>query len=60
MSDVSAEIVHRLPHDPVHLYQLAQGQDAYYNPMGCGAFSTTMAISAYDPAFGTYEQVRAF
>ncbi len=59
MSDAPAETVHRLPQDPVHLYQLAQGQDAYYNPMGCGAFSTTMALSTYDPTFGTSEHVRA-
>jgi len=59
MTDLASETVHRLPHDPVHLYQLAQGQEAYYNPMGCGAFSTAMALSVYDRAFGSYEQVRA-
>ncbi len=59
MTDTSVETVHRLPQDPVHLYQLTQGQDAYYNAMGCGAFSTAMALSVYDRAFGSYEQARA-
>ena len=59
MSDTPVETIHRLPQEPVHLYQLNQGGDAYYNPMGCGAFSTAMALSVYDPAFGRYAQARA-
>lgn len=53
------EIVHRLPRGPVHLYQLNRDPDAYYNEMGCGAFTTAMALSCYDPArFGTYATAR--
>ena len=56
MADPSAgEVVHRLPRDPVHLFQLNTAPDTYRNPMGCGAFSTSMALSVYDPArFGNY------
>jgi len=54
-----SEIVHRLPRDPVHLWQLNQSPGTYNNAMGCGAFSTAMALSCYDPArFGTYEAAR--
>src|SRR6476661_7188080 len=52
-------IVHRLPHDPIHLYQYNEDPQAYKNPMGCGAFCTTMALSYYDVGrFGTYAAVR--
>src|SRR4051812_36533964 len=57
----ASEIVHRLPRDPVHLYQLNAAADGYDNPMGCGAFSTAMALSVYDPArFGSYDTARHF
>jgi len=53
------EIVHRLPRGPAHLYQLNTAPDAYHNKMGCGAFTTAMALSCYDPArFGTYAAAR--
>jgi hypothetical protein len=56
MADPSAgEVEHRLPRDPVHLFQMNTAPDTYHNPMGCGAFSTSMALSVYDPArFGNY------
>lgn len=54
------EKVHRLPHDPVPLFQFNTDPRAYYNPMGCGAFSTAMALSFYDPRrFGNYDAPRA-
>lgn len=50
------EIVHRLPREPVHLWQLNHDPGTYNNAMGCGAFSTAMALSCYDPTrFGTYD-----
>lgn len=50
------ETVHQLPHLPVHLYQLNKAPDAYSNKMGCGAFTTAMALSCYDPVrFGKYD-----
>lgn len=53
------EIVHRLPHDPKHLFQLNEDPGAYYNKMGCGAFTTAMALSCYDrDRFGTYAAAR--
>ncbi len=60
MADPSAgEVVHRLPRDPVHLFQLNTAPDTYNNPMGCGAFSTSMALSVYDPMrFGNYDTPR--
>jgi hypothetical protein len=40
---------------PVHLWQWNPAPDAY-NPMGCGAFTTAMALSTYEPdRFGTYQ-----
>jgi hypothetical protein len=40
---------------PVHLWQYNSAPDAYANPQGCGAFSTAMALSVYDPThYGTY------
>jgi len=62
MTDTAAgEVVHRLPRDPVHLYQFNAAADAYRNAMGCGAFSTAMALSVHDPAkYGTYETARGF
>ncbi|HMA33803.1 MAG TPA: hypothetical protein VKY74_04915 [Chloroflexia bacterium] len=57
----TGEVVHGLPTNPVHLYQLSQEPDAYNNSMGCGAFSTAMALSVYDAAhYGTYETARSF
>jgi len=44
------EVVQTLPHDPVHLWQLTNNTTLYNNPMGCGAFSTAMALSVYQPA----------
>lgn len=56
---VATEIIHRLPREPVHLWQLNQDPGTYNNPMGCGAFSTAMALSCYDPQrFGTYTAAR--
>jgi hypothetical protein len=56
---VATEIVRRLPRDPVHLWQLNQSPGTYNNAMGCGAFSTAMALSYYDPTrFGTYDAAR--
>ncbi|HUS15343.1 MAG TPA: hypothetical protein VM536_10045 [Chloroflexia bacterium] len=53
------EVVHRLPQQPVHLFQLNTSPEAYRNAMGCGAFSTSMALSVYDPeTYGTYEMAR--
>ncbi|MDQ3705636.1 MAG: hypothetical protein M3437_10525 [Chloroflexota bacterium] len=66
------ESVHRLPllhvqskelkQDPdavvAHLYQLNESPGAYFNKMGCGAFTTTMAISHYHPTLGTYNAAR--
>ncbi len=53
---IPEELVHRLPHDPIHLYQLNTDPGTYNNPMGCGAFSSAMALSFYDSArFGTYD-----
>ena len=46
--------VHRLPNVPVHLFQRDRNPDAYFNEKGCGAFTTAMALSHYNPArFGT-------
>jgi hypothetical protein len=44
-----SEVVHRLPNDPVHLWQLNNDIGLYHNPMGCGAFSSAMALSVYQP-----------
>jgi hypothetical protein len=56
---IPTEVVHRLPRDPVHLWQLNHDPGTYNNAMGCGAFSTAMALSCYDPArFGTYDAAR--
>ena len=53
------EIIHKLPHDPVHLYQKNTAPGAYYNEKGCGAFSTAMALSFYDrERFGKYAAAR--
>src|SRR4051812_9164078 len=47
--------VYGLPRAPVHLWQYNPAPDAYRNPQGCGAFSTAMALSVYDPIqYGTY------
>jgi len=46
----AGEVVHRLPRDPIHLWQLNSSGGLYHHAMGCGAFSTAMAISAYRPA----------
>jgi hypothetical protein len=60
MTDQPAEIVHQLPREPVHLWQLNSDPNTYSNPMGCGAFSTAMALSCYDPGtFGTYTAARS-
>ncbi|HKP54437.1 MAG TPA: papain-like cysteine protease family protein [Chloroflexia bacterium] len=54
------EIVHRLPRDPAHLYQRSQDPPNYNNPMGCGAFCTSMALSFYNPErYGNYGAPRA-
>jgi hypothetical protein len=56
---VSNEHVHRLPRDPVHLYQFNADPAAYQNAMGCGAFCTAMGLSYYDPVrFGLYSAAR--
>src|SRR5690242_6629106 len=56
---VVQEIVHRLPHDPVHLWQLSTDPGTYSNPLGCGAFSTSMGLSCYDATrFGNYDSAR--
>lgn len=40
---------------PIHLWQWNPVPGAYYNPMGCGAFSVAMALSVYDPlTYGSY------
>jgi hypothetical protein len=43
------EVVSRLPRDPVHLWQRTDRAGLYNNSMGCGAFSTAMAISVFQP-----------
>lgn len=54
------EIVHRLPHDPTHLYQRSQDPPDYFNRKGCGAFCTAMAFSFYDSGrYGNYATPRA-
>ncbi|MGA7730063.1 MAG: hypothetical protein WCD37_02195 [Chloroflexia bacterium] len=59
-SRATGEIVHRLPRAHVHLFQHNKAPDAYYNEKGCGAFTTSMALSFYDPPrFGTYASARA-
>jgi hypothetical protein len=60
MADIVIEgTVRRLPNPPVHLYQLNRSPDAYYNEKGCGAFTTAMALSHYNPArFGTPNAAR--
>jgi hypothetical protein len=56
---ISNQHVHRLPRDPVHLYQFNSDPAAYQNAMGCGAFCTAMGLSYYDPSrFGTYAAAR--
>lgn len=51
--------IHQLPNLPIHLYQLNKNPKAYHNPMGCGAFTTSMALSCYNPArFGNYSAAR--
>jgi hypothetical protein len=51
--------VYALPQLPVHLWQNNPAPDAYRNPMGCGAFTTAMALSVYDPArYGSYAAAR--
>jgi hypothetical protein len=58
-TSTAGEVVHRLPGDPVHLYQLDKSPGAYYNTMGCGAFTTAMALSLHDrERFGTYDAAR--
>jgi hypothetical protein len=53
--------VHRLPHEPAHLYQYNEDPQAYKNEQGCGAFCTAMALSYYDLGrFGTYGAARLF
>lgn len=61
MADATVvQTIHKLDHAPIHLYQLNKAPDAYYNEKGCGAFTTSMALSCFDPAkFGTYAAVRA-
>lgn len=55
------ETIHTLSRLPIHLYQLNAAEDAYSNRMGCGAFTTAMALSAYDPGkYGTYDVARFF
>jgi hypothetical protein len=55
----AGETIHRLPRDPVHLYQLNKAPGGYHNAMGCGAFTTAMALSCYNPTrFGTYTAAR--
>lgn len=55
----TSEIIHRLPRAPLHLFQHNKAPHAYYNEKGCGAFSTAMALSCYDPArFGSYAAAR--
>ncbi|HMA35897.1 MAG TPA: hypothetical protein VKY74_15645, partial [Chloroflexia bacterium] len=49
-----------LPRQPIHLWQHNPALDAHANPRGCGAFSTAMALSVYDPArYGRYSAARA-
>ncbi|HEX8597996.1 MAG TPA: hypothetical protein VF952_05705 [Chloroflexia bacterium] len=69
---VAGESIHKLPRlhvqskeltqDPdavvAHLYQLNEKPGAYFNKMGCGAFTTTMAISHFHPTLGTYDSAR--
>jgi hypothetical protein len=51
--------VYALPQLPVHLWQDNPAPDAYRNPMGCGAFTTAMALSVYDPTiYGSYAVAR--
>ncbi|MDQ3930297.1 MAG: hypothetical protein M3328_14280 [Chloroflexota bacterium] len=53
------ETIHNLPRLPVHLFQLNKDPGAYYNEKGCGAFTTAMALSFYQPArFGNYDAAR--
>jgi hypothetical protein len=54
------ETVRRLPRNPVHLFQNNQSATEYHNAMGCGAFSTAMALSVYNPDYGTYEMAQSF
>src|SRR4051812_15464463 len=50
----------KLEREPVHLWQWNPAPGAYYSPMGCGAFTTAMALSIYAPArFGSYAAARA-
>ena len=58
-ASVAGEVVHRLPGEHTHLYQHSKVPRTYYNPKGCGAFTTAMALSFYDwQRFGTYEAAR--
>lgn len=51
--------IHKLPILPTHLYQLNKNPKGYHNPMGCGAFTTSMALSCYNPGrFGNYSAAR--
>lgn len=51
--------VYVLPQLPVHLWQNNPARNAYRNPMACGAFTTTMALSVYDRArYGSYTSAR--
>ena len=61
MAQPSGETIHSLPNKPVHLYQLNPDPATYNNPMGCGAFSTAMALSCYNPRqYGTYDVAKFF
>jgi hypothetical protein len=51
--------VYALPQLPVHLWQTNPTRNAYRNPMGCGAFTTAMALSVYDRVhYGSYSAAR--
>jgi hypothetical protein len=51
--------VYALPQLPVHLWQTNPARNAYRNPMGCGAFTTAMALSVYDRVhYGSYSAAR--
>lgn|GEM_PF-1550214 len=51
------DAVYRLP--AVHLWQ--HNPATYHNDVGCGAFTTAMALSVYDPArYGSYQVAHTF
>src|SRR5690242_1271211 len=58
-SSLDGSRVYALPQLPVHLWQKDPAPGAYYNSIGCGAFTTAMALSVYDPTqYGTYATAR--